>query len=302
MTLRKTASLWWRTSMGVMQTLDERNVVLIAAGAGFFTMLAIFPGIAALIAIWGLVADPSVIEAQLELLDRFVPADAFAILDAQLTTLMGTQTETLGWTTAVSMVLSLWWTRAGVASLVRGLNAVYREDHRGTIMRYVSSMLLTLVLTAVALVTLLAVVVAPIVMRFLPQGPEQTAIEVSRWVIAAVSIIIGLGALYRFGPNRRGAKVPWVSAGALIAALLWGIASYGFSLYLANFGRYNEVYGSLGAVVALLMWLYLSAFITLLGAAINAELELRTLEDTTVGPDRPMGERGAFVADTYVKN
>jgi membrane protein len=114
-------------------------------------------------------------------------------------------------------------------------------------------------------------------------------------------MVFGLGLIYRYGPNRRAAKVPWVSPGAVLAVLVWALGSWAFSLYLANFGRYNEVYGSIGAVVALLMWFYLSALVTLLGAALNAELELRTLPDTTVGPDRPMGERGAYVADTYLR-
>ena len=225
------------------------------------------------------------------------------LLDNQLNSLVSAQTETLGWTTVISTGLSLWWARAGVASLIRGLNAVYREQHRGTVMRYVASIMVTVFLVIVALVMLIAIVVMPIVMAYLPLGSfTATVIEVLRWAIALVAILLAFGVVYRYGPNRRAAKVPWVSPGALVAIVIWAAGSYAFSLYLANFGRYNEVYGSLGAVVALLMWLYLSAFVTLMGAAINAELELRTLPDTTVGPDRPMGERGAYVADTYVGN
>ena len=283
--------------------MDERNLGLIAAGTGFFAMLAVFPGIAALIAIWGLVADPSVIEAQLDLMNRFVPAEGLALIQSQLDRLLTAQVETLGWTTALSTGLSLWWARSGVASLIRGLNAVYREDHRVNIFfRYATAVGITLALVAMMLVALTAIVAVPVAIAVLPLGPYATlGLNVARWVIAAAVMVFGLGLIYRYGPNRRAAKVPWVSPGAVLAVLVWAGGSAAFSLYLANFGRYNEVYGSIGAVVALLMWFYLSALVTLLGAALNAELELRTLPDTTVGPDRPMGERGAYVADTYLR-
>ena len=293
---------WWGASMGVMNTMDERNLGLIAAGTGFFAMLALFPGVAALIAIWGLVADPAMVQAQLVLVQRLVPADAYAIFDDQLTRLTTAEVGTLGWATVISTSLSLWWARSGVASLIRGLNAVYREEHRGPLRRIISSVLVTLALIGMLLVALVAVVIAPILMAVLPLG-DFTAwlVELSRWSVAAVTLIFGLGIIYRYGPNRRAAKVPWVSPGAVVAIVIWGAGSWAFSFYLSNFGRYNEVYGSLGAVVALLMWLYLSCYVTLLGAALNAELELRTRSDTTIGPDKPMGERGAYVADTYIK-
>lgn len=297
------ASKWWRAAGATMQTMDERNLGLIAAGCGFFTMLALFPGIAALIAIWGLVADPAVIRTQLTLLDELVPPTAYQLIDTQLGALLRAQTGALGWTTGISIALSIFWANNGVMALVRGLNAVYREEHRPTLARYASALMVTMVLILMTIVALAAVVVTPIAMAFVPLGPlEQTGIEVARWVVAGAALLLGLGVIYRYGPNRRAAKVPWVSPGTILAVLIWGLGSYAFGLYLSNFGRYNEIYGSLGAAVALLMWLYLSAFVILLGAAFNAELELRTLPDTTVGPDRPMGERGAYVADTYVKS
>ena len=294
---------WWHAFNGAMQTMDERNLGLIAAGVGFFAMLALFPGIAALIAIWGLVADPAVVQQQLALMNGIVPEQGFGLIDAQVGALVGAGTGTLGWTTGVSITLSIFWANNGVMALVAGLNAVYREEHRPTISRYLSAFVVTLILIAMAIVALLAVIVVPITVAVVPIAPlQQSLVELARWVIAGAALMIGLGVIYRYGPNRRAAKVRWVSPGALVAIAIWGAGSYAFSLYLANFGRYNEVYGSLGAAVALLMWLYLSAYMTLLGATINAELELRTLPDTTVGPDRPMGERGAYVADTYIKS
>ena len=297
------ARKWWGAVMGTMTIMDERNLGLIAAGVGFFGMLAVFPGIAALISVWGLVSDPTVIEAQLELFNRFVPADGLQLIESQLDKLVNAQVETLSWTTALSTALSLFWARSGMASMIRGLNAVYREDHRASlIMRNVTALALTAGLIGVVLVALTAVVAIPVFLALVPLGPFATiALQIARWGIAAAVMLFGLGFIYRYGPNRRAAKVPWVSPGALIAVGLWALGSAAFAFYIGNFGRYNEVYGSLGAGVALLMWFYLSAYVILLGAAINAELELRTLPDTTTGPPKPMGERGAYVADTYVK-
>ena len=294
---------WWGALFGTMAIMDERNLGLIAAGVGFFGMLATFPGIAALISIWGLVSDPSVIEAQIELFSRFVPAQGLELISAQLHNLVTAQVETLSWTTALSTLLSLFWARSGMASLIRGLNAAYREDHSASIiMRNVTAIVITLALVATMMVALTAIIAIPVFLALVPLGPFATvALQVARWLIVAAVMLFGLGFIYRYGPNRRAAKVPWVSPGALIAVVLWGLGSAAFAFYLANFGRYNEVYGSLGAGVALLMWFYLSAYFILLGAAINAELELRTLSDTTTGPPKPMGKRGAYVADTYVK-
>ncbi|MGR3542270.1 MAG: YihY/virulence factor BrkB family protein [Hasllibacter sp.] len=297
----------WSITFAIIETMDERNIGLVAAGAGFFVMLAIFPALAALIAIlgivaeWGLSVNPQIISYLLADAREFLPADAFEILDGQVDALLTAETETLGWATVISTGLSLFWARQGVASLVRGLNAVYRERHRGTIRRQVNVIVLTGSLVMLGIVALLAIVSVPVLLAFVPLGRfAQTGLIAGQWVVVLAVLILGFGMLYRYGPNRSNARPKWISPGAILAVLLWGAASYAFSLYLANFGRYNEVYGSLGAVVALLMWLYLSAYIALLGAALNAELELRTRRDTTTGPPEPMGERGAYVADNYI--
>ena len=286
-----------------MNVMDERNLGLISAGVGFYLMLALFPGIGAVIAIWGLFSDPSLVEGQVDLLGRIMPAEGIVLIHDQLQRLSGAEFETLSWATGLSLGFSLWWARSGVASLIRGLNAVYREDHRPNwLHRQIAAIGITLTLVAMMLVALTAFVAVPVVIAAFPLGPlANWGLRLARWAVAGTVLVLMLGIIYRFGPNRRSAKVPWVSPGAFLAVLVWAGGSYLFSVYLANFGRYNEVYGSLGAVIALLMWFYLSALVTLMGAALNAELELRTKVDTTVGPDRPMGERGAYVADTYLK-
>ncbi|WP_081904536.1 YihY/virulence factor BrkB family protein [Palleronia rufa] len=292
---------WWGASKAVVMGLNDSNLGLISAGIAFYGMLAIFPTVAAIIAIWGFFADPGAVREQLETMRGLIPGDAYDIIDQQITSLITANSSTLGWATAISLSAALWSSRAGVAALIRGLNAIYREKNRVGLRQITTAFGVTFLLIGVALVALLSVVILPIVLAVLPLGPITALLIASvRWVVALAVVIGGIGVLYRFGPNRRKARVPWLTPGALVAVVIWGVISYGFSYYLSNFGRYNEIYGALGAVIALLMWLYLSAFSVLLGAALNAELELRTREDSTVGPSRPMGERRAAVADTFV--
>lgn len=295
--------VWWKSLVGVIVAVDEKNLSLISAGVGFFGMLAIFPGLAAIIAIWGLVADPGVINGQMDLIRQFVPNEVFSLLNEQMDNLMTARPETLGWTTLLSIVAAFWSARAGVAALVRGLNAIYREPHRSGVYRIFSALAITGSLIMIAIVALLAVVVTPVLLAVLPLGMYSAwAVEVLRWFTAGMVLVIGLGVIYRLGPNRRAAKVAWISPGSILAVLLWVSVSMALSVYLKNFKSYNEVYGSIGAAISLLMWFYLSALSIFMGAALNAELELRTKEDSTIGPDRPMGERGAQVADAYIES
>ncbi|QFU10200.1 hypothetical protein PARPLA_00235 [Rhodobacteraceae bacterium THAF1] len=294
---------WWQAGKAVFLDLNDSNIGLISAGIAFYGMLAIFPTLAAIIAIWGFFADPAAVYEQLNTIRSLVPADAYVILDQQLTSLVTANSSTVGWTTLISLSFALWSSRAGVAALIRGLNAIYREKNRVGVRQLAAAFGVTFLLIGVALVALLSVVILPIVLAVLPLGPITTLMIASvRWVVALGVLIIGIGVLYRYGPNRRKARVAWLTPGALVAVVIWGAISYGFSYYLTNFGNYNEVYGALGAVIALLMWFYLSSFSILLGASLNAELERRVRVDTTVGDERPMGQRRASAADTYISD
>ncbi len=266
----------YRAGMGAMDRMDRHNLGLIAAGVGFFSMLAIFPAIAAVVMVWSLVADPAQIDALIALGRDVMPAEVHAILARQVQSLAPAGAGGgLGWATLFSLGLALWSARAGVAALIRGLNAAYGTDHRPNMLRRVLAAAgLTLVLCAVAIFAIAAVVVAPIALALLPLGPFATvAAEVVRWILALAIIVFALGLIYRYGPNLRGHRPAWLTPGAAAAAALWLVVSVAFSVYLANFGSYNEVYGSLGAAVALLMWFYLSAYVVLLGGVLNAELD-----------------------------
>jgi membrane protein len=163
------------------------------------------------------------------------------------------------------------------------------------------SFLLTFLVITVGIVALAAIVVLPAVIGFLQLGGAiQWALLLLRWPILLGAMILVIGLLYRYGPNRANAKLSWVSPGAILATVIWLVASIAFSVYVSEFASYNKTYGTLGAIVILLMWMYISSFVVLLGAELNAEMELHTTRDTTTGPERPMGERGAYVADNVV--
>ncbi len=282
--------------------MDRKNLGLIAAGVGFFSMLAVFPGLAALIAISGLVIDPQVIGDKLQLLEDLVPPEIYKLLGDQLSALAMASEGTLGWTTVISTVAAVWSARAGVSALLRGLNATYRESNRVGITRIVKTLGLTAAAVGFVAAALGAIIIVPAVIAIIPMAPSAAwTVALLRWFIAGGVLVAGLGIIYRLGPNRRSARAGWVTPGAVVAAVLWVAVSWLLSTYLANFPRYNEVYGSIGAAVSMLLWFYLSAYVVLLGATLNAELELRTFHDTTVGPERPMGQRGAEVADRYIE-
>lgn len=262
--------------MQSLDRMDRLNLGLIAAGIGFFGMLAIFPALAATVMIWSMIADPAQIETYLALAEDVMPPEVFRILSDQVRGLMGSADgTTLGWASLLSLGVALWSARAGVAALIRGLNAAYGADHReGMLRRIASAVGLTLLLCGVGIVAIASVVIAPIVISFLPLGPlAAAAAEAARWVVAFGVIIVALALIYRYGPNRSSAQPRSITPGAVAAAVLWLVVSVAFSVYLANFARYNEIYGSLGAAVAMLMWFYLSAYVVLLGGVLNAELD-----------------------------
>lgn len=249
----------------------SRHLGLIAAGVAFFGVLSIFPAVAALVAIWGLFADPHVVAENMAGLADFLPPDAFALINDQVMGLVQVEPGSLGWTTALSLGAALWTTRAGMAALVQGINAVFGQETRGGIWHQVVAIALTLALVAAALVAISAGVVVPIVLAFVPLGQfEAGLISVLRWLIAPAATILGIGLVYRYGPSAPGPRPPLLSLGLLVAVALWLAVSEGFAFYLTSFGTYNKIYGSIGAVAALLMWMYLSAWAVLMGAAVNA--------------------------------
>ena len=264
---------WWQALVGVYHAIDQKNLALISAGIAFYGILAVFPGLAAIIAIWGLVSDPAIVDAQLDLMRGSIPDDAFRLLSVQVERLVRTSSSTLGWAGALSILFALWSARSGVSARIRGLNTIHGTRNRGGVMHYLIALFLTACLVGVALVALTTIVIVPIILAFLPLGNfAELVIEVIRWSTAITVLLMALSLLYRYGPNRPDYRMSWITPGSFLVVIFWAAASAGFSLYLSNFGTYNEVYGSIGAVIAMLMWLYISAFLILLGASLNVEL------------------------------
>ena len=261
----------------VWRATGDRHLGLSAAGVAFYAMLSIFPGVAVVLAVWGFVSDPAVIEGQVQMLRGFVPPEAFTLLNDQVLALIAANTGTIGWTTALSLAAALWSVRAGLAAMIHGLDTIHGTVLRGGLGHTLASMVLSLALIGVAVVALAAVVISPILLAFVPFGPMAGAVVIGvKWGLTLLVVVLGITLVYRYGPNRDIERAVWVSPGLLLAVLLWAGSSVAFSAYLTNFGSYNRVYGSIGAVVALLMWFYISAYAVLLGAAVNAELERPT--------------------------
>lgn len=263
--LRRVYGVWLRTA--------DRELGLMAAGVAFFGFLALFPALAAVIAIWGFAADPTVIRAEVALLADVLPADAFSLLSGQVEALLATNNRQLGWTTLVSTVIALWSARAGVDALMRGLNAIHGLPARSGVQHLAQAMVLTLALVALALAAMALGVAVPLALALMRLETGQVVtLELLNLVLVLILVVLAIGVIYRLGPNHHAAtRVPLFSRGLILALVLWAGVSRGLVIYLANFGSYNQIYGSIGAVVALMLWFYLSAYAILLGAAVDAE-------------------------------
>ncbi len=291
---------WFAVLKRVKAEVKDDNVPLLAAGVAFYAMLAIFPAIIALVTVYGMVADPNQVESQVGEFAKSLPSGADELLKGQLTNVANAGRQSLSIGLVVSLLAVLWSASGGVQGLVKGLNVVYDErETRGFVKLRGLSLLLTVGAIIVAVVALALITVFPAVIDNLGLGRAgELAASIARWVVLALLVLVALAVLYRFAPDRANPRWRWVSGGAVVALVLWLLGSIGFSWYVDNFGKYNQTYGALAAVIILLLWLFLSAFAVLLGAEFDAETERQTARDTTTGPERPLGQRDAEVADT----
>jgi membrane protein len=263
-------------------------------------MLSVFPALAGLVAIYGLLADPATVQHQINEIHGIIPGEAQNIIATYLKTIVSSSSSKLGLSLIASIAIAFWSARAGTVSLMQALNVAYEEEEERGMIRFQAvaiGMTVAAVLFAIVALTLVAAI--PVAIQFLPFSRNLKIIGVvAPWPILITLVAVGLAATYRFAPSRREAKWRWVSWGGVLATLLWFVASAGFSFYVAKFGSYDKTFGSLGAIVVLLTWLYLSAYSVLVGACLNAEMEHQTARDTTSGAEKPMGRRGAKMADT----
>jgi membrane protein len=291
---------WLQVTKRAFKESSVDNVGILSGGIAYAGFLALFPALIAGISLFGIVADPETIARQTNGLLVALPESAQPLLRDQITSLTASSGGALGFGFVLSILLALWSASSGTSSLMTAINIAYdEEESRNFLKLRGTALLLTLGAIVFMLLTLGLVAVVPAVLNALELGTLiNVGVEIVRWTLLLVLIVVALGILYRTAPDRDAPQFKWTSVGAVVAAVLFLLASFAFSLYVNNFGSYNKTYGALAGVVVLLLWLYLTAYIVLLGAEINAESEKQTKQDTTKGPAAPMGERGAEAADT----
>jgi len=285
--------------MRVWREARSDNLSMAAGSCAFYALLALFPALSVLISLYGLLFDPSTVEGQLAALRDVLPAATYQMIVGRIHDLASAGPTRLGWRLLLSFLFAFWTATAGTKAMMMALNVTYEEREKRGFIRYTLTAMAFTLAGIVAISLALSIIVGlPAVLSFSWLGPlANLAVSLVSWCLLLGFLMLGLALLYRYAPSRREAKWRWITPGSLLVAVLWLAASILFSFYVANFASYDVTYGSLGAVVVALMWLFISAYVVLLGAELNAELELQTAHDTTDGPGRPMGERGAFVAD-----
>ena len=286
----------WRT----YNQFNEDRLLAVAGGVVFFVLLALFPGLSAIVSLYGLFADRATFADHLSLIASIAPAEAYGIIKSQIERVISKGNDQLGVTFLVSFGLALWSANAGVKAAMDALNVAYEEkEQRSFISLNIESLLFTFGCIVGLLLAIGFIMALPLIFNFLGLSSfAETIIFYGRWPALVLLLVTFISTLYRFGPCRRHAKWTWLTPGSVVAAILWLGGSYLLSLYLENFANYDAVYGTLGAAVGLMMWLWLSAIAVLFGAELNAEIEHQTARDTTIGPPKPLGTRGATMADT----
>jgi membrane protein len=294
--LRGWIDVLWRTAEQVI----EDRLMSVAAGVAFFTLLATFPAIGALVSLYGLFADPESVAQHLETLSFFLPPAGVEIIGEQAERIANQRGGTLGLTFVFSLLIALWSANAGMKAMFEALDVVYGEREKRSLIAYnLQTLMFTLGAIILAALAIGALVVLPLVLGIL--GVAATAertIQFLRWPVLLIVQLGAISLLFRYGPSRHEARWRWITIGSVVASLGWVATSFAFSWYLSAVSNYNETYGSLATVIVFMIWLWISVFVVLLGGELNAEAERQTARDSTIGPEKPIGERGAVVADT----
>lgn len=294
---------WKDVLVRVVAEMKEDNLTMVAAAMTYYGVLALFPALIAVVSLYGLVADAAAAQAQVADLTAILPGSAAELINSQLAAIVESSNAALGLGFAVSLAATFWSVSSGVAALIKAINLAYDEtETRGFVQLRMISLALTTGLILFVVAAIFVITVLPLLLGAVGVSSGLiTAASWLRWPVLGIALIGALAAFYRFGPNRDPAKWRWLTWGAAAAAIVWLAASVLLNFYVSNFGSYNETYGALGGVIVLLLWMFVSALIVLLGAELDAELEAQTGVDTTTGPPEPMGERNAIKADNLGK-
>ena len=291
---------WKDILLRVYNGISADRILANAAGVTYYALLALFPGIAAVVSIYGLFADPNTIIGHVDTVAGFAPGGAIDVIRDQLTRLSAQGTTTLGVSFLIGLLVSLWSANSGIKALFDSLNAVYEEQEKRSFIRLnLVTLSFTIATIAFLLIALACVIALPVALNFFPVlGVTTLLLKTARWPLLLVLVALGLTLIYRYGPSRDEPRWQWITWGSAFAAIVWLAASALFSWYAASFGSFNKTYGSLGAVIGFMTWMWLSIIVVLLGAKLNAEIEHQTARDTTTGRPKPLGVRGATMADT----
>ncbi len=291
---------WWDILLRVKDQISQDNVSIVAAGVAFYAVLALFPALAAIVSLYGLFTEVSEIQQQITSLSSFLPQDTQTLIEEQLTTISASGGSALSFGAIGGLLFAIWSASKGMSAMITSLNIAYNEEEKRSFIKVTALALgLTVGGLIFVILTLFLITLLPAVLGMLGFGQKmQTVLSLSRWPLLAVIVMGGLAILYRYAPCRDYPRWQWVSWGAGIATLMWIIGSSAFAIYANDYSSYNQTYGSLGAAVILLMWFWLTAFIVMVGAEINSEMERQTRIDTTEGEPEPMGQRQAYSADT----
>lgn len=293
---------WWDITKRVFFAIGNDDLQVMAAGIAFYFFLAVFPLLAVTISVYGLVVTPAGAEQHVSELGALLPTQSQEVVTDIAKNVASKSNATLGWGIVLSSLLSIWSANKGTKALVRGLNIAYGQKERRNFFAMTAlSLTLTMGILVAGILLLSLVAGVPAVSNFYGLGVMfNSLVGYGRWPVMLLLITLIFAALYRWAPNRKAARWEWVSPGSLAATIFWLLGSAGFSYYVDNFGAMGETYGSFAAVVTLMLWFFLTAFVILVGAEINSECEHQTARDTTIGEEQPMGERGAYYADRVV--
>ncbi|MDH2325843.1 YihY/virulence factor BrkB family protein [Cereibacter sp. SYSU M97828] len=288
---------WRQIVMRTAAAVMEHRVLAVAAGVTFFILLAFVPALSAFVSIYGLFADRATIAEHMGLLEQVLPVGSMAVVQDQVTRLATAGTTAMTFASVLSLLIALWSANGATKAMIEALNVAYDEREKRSFVKVtLISFAMTLGMVGLGLAMIVVVAVLPAVISFL-HVPGESAALLARWPVILLVMLLVLAGLYRFGPSRDAARWRWISPGALVAAVGLVVFSMAFSIYASNFANFNETYGSLGALMGLLTWLWLGSVIVLVGAELNAEAEKQTNRDTTTGAPRPMGNRNARAAD-----
>jgi membrane protein len=291
---------WKDIAWRVYDGIQNDRVLLVSAGVTFYALLALFPATAAIVSLYGLFADAATINEHLRLVSGFLPDGALEVIGDQVKRIAAKGQGTLGLTFLGTLALSLWGANAGTKAIFDALNIIYKEREKRSFIRLTLwSLTFTLAAIALVVVAMTGIVAVPVALKLfgIPIQSAAGLLTLLRWPLLYLVVLLALACLYRFGPSRTRAQWRWVTWGSAIAGGIWIVGSLLLSWYVANFGTYNATYGSLGAVIGFMVWMWLSTTVVLTGAEINAEMEHQTAKDTTEGGRKPMGTRGARMAD-----